>query len=190
METGDLRSSLRSQTLVSSVRLLFYEIHRIILSWLRLLQIEVLSYSLIQIVSPFYREFSTSIRYASFSANVQLSKRFQVRWFCFLDKYSGMFPETLESLKHLDRNHMSDESYDGKECGSRTSFMSENLNFDFDLHDKLVKQDSLLRARLYIFNTHSLIGFDDVTFKRSSKERSKTMNKLRYNFLILNIKPT
>ena len=89
-----------------------------------------------------------------------------------MDKYSSLFPDTLESLKYLDRNHMSEKTYDGKECGSRTSFMSENLNFDFDLHDKLVKQDSLLRARLYIFNAHSLIGFEDVTFMRSSKEWS------------------
>ena len=113
-----------------------------------------------------------------------MSEKFESRWFCFLDEYSALFPVTLESLKYLDRNHMSDESYDGKECGSRTSFMSENLNFDFDLHDKLVKQDSLLRARLYIFNAHSLIGFEDVTFMRSSKERYQTLlNSQRRYFL-------
>ena len=142
-------------------------------------QIKVIPHHLIQIRSPMYRMFATTTRYASFNAEVQIEDDFETRWFCFLNENSDVFPETLEAFKYLDRNHMSDTSYDGKECGSRTSFMSENLNFDFDLHDKLVKQDSLLRARLYIFNAHSLIGFEDVTFMRSSKEWLKTIKILK-----------
>ena len=121
----------------------------------------------INIKSAYYREFDASTRLVPFTAEIfGIPEDTTSYWFCMTELYQDYLPKTLSEVEHMYENQLSDKSFDGKECGSRTPFMSDSLSFDYNIHDELVKEDRILVARLCLVTEYELIGFKDVKFMR------------------------
>ena len=128
--------------------------------------ISVISEFYIHVTSSYYREFNASTKFVPFSAIIGDMYGIKTYWFCMLEHYADLLPGKLADVEHMYDNQLSDKSFDGKECGSRTPFMSDSLSFEYNLHDELVKEDEVLVARLCVITEYELIGFKDVKFMR------------------------